>query len=76
MPSQELIEAMGKYNQELIASGIMHDRGGGGLQPSPKGARVTFSGKDRIGSHGPFLQHSGTGIRLRDLEVQVVGGSD
>lgn len=28
MPSQELIEAMGKYNQELIASSILHDGGG------------------------------------------------
>jgi PhnB protein len=43
---------MGKYNQELIASGIMHD--GGGLQPSSQGARVTFSGKDRMVRMGPF----------------------
>ena len=52
MPSQELIEAMGKYNQELIASGIMHD--GGGLQPSSQGARLTFSGKERMVRMGPF----------------------
>jgi hypothetical protein len=52
MPSQELMEAMGKYNQELIAAGIMQD--GGGLQPSSKGARVTFSGKDRAVRMGPF----------------------
>ena len=52
MPSPELIEAMGKYNQELIASGIMQD--GGGLQPSSKGVRVTFSGKDRMVRVGPF----------------------
>ena len=52
MPSQELIEAMGKYNQELIAAGIMQD--GGGLHPSSKGARVTFSGKNRTIRMGPF----------------------
>ena len=52
MPSQELIEAMGKYNQELIAAGIMQD--GGGLQPSSKAARVTFSGTSRTVQMGPF----------------------
>ena len=52
MPSQELLAAMGKYNQELIAAGIMHD--GGGLRPSSKGARVAFSGKTRTVRMGPF----------------------
>jgi len=52
MPSQELMEAMGKFNQELISAGVMQD--GGGLQPSSKGARVTFSGKDRTVRRGPF----------------------
>jgi hypothetical protein len=52
MPSQELIEAMGKYNQELISAGVMQD--GGGLQPSSKGARVSFSGKHRTVRRGPF----------------------
>jgi hypothetical protein len=41
MPSPELIEAMGKYIQELIAARIMHD--GGGLQPSSKGASRSAS---------------------------------
>jgi len=52
MPSQELLGAMGKFNQELIAAGIMQD--GGGLHPSSKGARVSFSGKDRAVRMGPF----------------------
>ena len=52
MPSQELMEAMGKFNQELISAGVMQD--GGGLQPSSKGARVTFSGEDRTVRSGPF----------------------
>jgi len=52
MPSQELLGAMGKFNQELIAAGIMQD--GGGLHPSSRGARVSFSGKDRAVRMGPF----------------------
>lgn len=56
MPGNELLEAMGKYNQELIAAGIMQD--GGGLHPSSKGARVTFSGKDRTVTMGPFAHTS------------------
>ena len=56
MPSQELLAAMGKFNQELIAAGIMQD--GAGLQPSSKGARVTFSGPDRAVRMGPFSNTS------------------
>jgi hypothetical protein len=56
MPSREAFDAMGKFNQELIAAGIMQD--GAGLQPSSKGARVQFSGKDRTVSKGPFPQTS------------------
>ncbi len=52
MPSQELLGAMGRFNQELIAAGIMQD--GGGLHPSSRGARVSFSGKDRAVRMGPF----------------------
>jgi hypothetical protein len=52
MPSTQLLEEMGKFNQELIAAGVMLD--GGGLRPTSKGARVTFSGKDRTVRMGPF----------------------
>jgi hypothetical protein len=52
MPSQKLLADMGKFNQELIAAGIMID--GGGLHPTSNGARVTFSGKDRTVTKGPF----------------------
>ena len=45
MPSQELLAAMGKYNEELVKAGIMLS--GEGLQPSSKGARVRFSGNKR-----------------------------
>jgi hypothetical protein len=52
MPSPQLLADMGKFNQELMAAGIMID--GSGLRPSAKGARVTFSGKDRSVARGPF----------------------
>jgi len=54
MPSPQLLADMGKFNQELIAAGVMLD--GGGLHPSSKGARVTFSDKDRTVTKGPFGQ--------------------
>jgi hypothetical protein len=52
MPTAQLIEDMGRFNQELIAAGLMKD--GGGLKPTSQGARVTFSGKDRTVRKGPF----------------------
>ncbi|HXE62907.1 MAG TPA: YciI family protein [Bryobacteraceae bacterium] len=52
MPSAQLLEDMGRFNQELIAAGVMKD--GGGLKPTSQGARVTFSGKDRTLHRGPF----------------------
>jgi len=52
MPTPELLEAMGKFNQALIEAGVMVD--GGGLKPSSKGARVAFSGHDRTVTRGPF----------------------
>ena len=52
LPSTEMLEAMGKYNEELVKAGVM--LAGEGLQPSSKGARVTFSGSKRIVTDGPF----------------------
>lgn len=43
---------MGRFNQNLIDSGIM--RAGEGLRPSPEGKRVVFEGEDRIVREGPF----------------------
>jgi hypothetical protein len=54
MPSHELLEAMGKYNEELAKAGIM--LAGDGLHPSSKGARVKFSGKNRTVVDGPFAE--------------------
>jgi len=54
MPSTELLAAMGAYNEELVKAGIM--QAGEGLQPSSKGARVRFSGKERTVVDGPFAE--------------------
>jgi hypothetical protein len=54
MPSEELLAAMGKYNEELVKAGIMLS--GEGLHPSSKGARVRFAGERRIVTDGPFAE--------------------
>jgi hypothetical protein len=54
MPSEELLAAMGAYNEELVKAGIM--LAGDGLHPSSKGARVKFSGNDRTVIDGPFAE--------------------
>jgi PhnB protein len=54
MPSQELMAAMGAYNQSLIQAGIMKD--GGGLKPTRYAKRVHFSGTGRIVTDGPFTE--------------------
>ena len=54
MPSQELLTAMGNYNEELVKAGIM--LAGEGLHPSSKGARVKFSGEKRSIIDGPFIE--------------------
>jgi hypothetical protein len=54
MPSTEMLEAMGKFNQELIDAGVM--LAGEGLQASSKGARVRFSGAKRTVVDGPFAE--------------------
>ena len=52
MPPTEMLEAMGKFNEELAAAGIM--RAGEGLHPSSRGKRVAFDGADRTVVGGPF----------------------
>ena len=54
MPDTELLAAMGQYNEALVKAGVM--LAGEGLHPSAKGARVTFAGKERTVSQGPFPQ--------------------
>jgi hypothetical protein len=54
MPSTDLLEAMGKYNEELVKAGIM--LAGEGLHPSAKGKRVAFDGPNRTVIDGPFAE--------------------
>jgi hypothetical protein len=54
MPSQQLLTEMGNFNEELVKAGVM--LAGDGLHPSKKGARVRFSGKDRLVIDGPFAE--------------------
>jgi hypothetical protein len=53
-PSTELLEAMGKYNEELVKAGIM--LAGEGLKPSAQGKRVAFDGTRRTVIDGPFAE--------------------
>jgi hypothetical protein len=54
MPSQELLAAMGRYNEELVKAGVMV--AGEGLHPSAKGVRVRFDGTNRRVIDGPFAE--------------------
>jgi hypothetical protein len=54
MPGTEMLEAMTKYNEELVKAGVM--LAGEGLHPSAKGKRVRFSGKNRTVIDGPFAE--------------------
>ncbi len=54
LPSEELLTAMGKYNEELVRAGIM--LAGEGLKPSSQGKRVRFSGSKRTVIDGPFAE--------------------
>ena len=54
MPSEELLAAMGRFNEELVKAGVM--LAGEGLQPSSKGARVRFNGRQRTVVDGPFAE--------------------
>ena len=52
LPDEKLLTEMGKYNESLASAGVL--LAGEGLQPSAKGARVTFSGASRTVTLGPF----------------------
>src|SRR5262249_45258581 len=54
MPETEMLEAMGKFNQELIEAGIM--LAGDGPKPTSAAKRVTFSGRNRTVKDGPFAE--------------------
>lgn len=54
MPSEQELTDMGKFNDELVKAGIM--LAGEGLQPSSKGARITYAGAKRTVRDGPFTE--------------------
>src|SRR5439155_24924766 len=57
LPDEKILTAMSRYNEELVRAGGM--LAGEGLQPSSKGARVTFSGTKRTVTDGPFPDAKG-----------------
>src|SRR5438094_5136995 len=57
LPDEKILTAMSHYNEELVKAGVM--LAGEGLQPSSKGARVTFSGTKRTVTDGPFPDAKG-----------------
>jgi hypothetical protein len=56
MPKAELFEAMGKFNEKLIAAGVME--AGDGLKPSSQAKRIAFDGPSRTVIDGPFAATS------------------
>ena len=54
LPSEKLLNEMGKYNEELVKAGIMV--GGDGLHPSSKAKRIVMKGGERITVDGPFAE--------------------
>ena len=54
MPNEQILTAMGKYNEQLVNAGVM--QAGEGLQPTSKGKRLRFSGTQRTVIDGPFAE--------------------
>ena len=54
LPTTELLEAMGRFNEELTKAGIL--RAGDGLKPSSQGKRIVFDGSSRTVLAGPFAE--------------------
>ena len=54
MPSTELLEAMDKFNEELVKAGVI--LAGAGLRPAAKGKRIVFDGPSRTVIDGPFAE--------------------
>ena len=54
MPNEQMLREMGAFNEELVKAGVM--LAGEGLKPSSEGARVRFSGSQRIVTDGPFAE--------------------
>jgi hypothetical protein len=74
MPGEELLAAMGKYNEELANAGVL--LAGEGPHPSSRGARIRFSGERRTVIEGPFLESELIAgfwlIRVNSMEEAIV----
>lgn len=73
-PTPEMMEAMGRYNEQLVAAGVMLD--GQGLKPSAEGAQVVFEGGTTSVVDGPFAEAkeivAGTWLwEVRSLEEAI-----
>ena len=73
MPSTELLEAMGRYNEELAKAGIL--LAGEGLKPSSQGKRVAFDGAGRTVIDGPFAESGELVAGFWLWEVKDMAGS-
>lgn len=71
MPSSELLQAMGEYNEKLIQAGIM--KAGEGLKPTSEGKRIAFDGDERTVIDGPF---SATSELVAGFWIWQVGDMD
>jgi hypothetical protein len=54
MPDRQMLEAMGRFNEQLVKAGVL--LAADGLQPSQRGKRVRFSGSSRTITDGPFAE--------------------
>lgn len=54
MPDTELLNEMGRFNEELVKAGVL--LAGEGLHPSKKAVRIDFSGEERMVVDGPFAE--------------------
>jgi hypothetical protein len=70
LPSEELLAAMGKYNEELTKAGVLLDLSG--LHPSAEGVRVKFSGGKTTVVNGPFTEAEETVAGYWILEVDSI----
>ena len=54
LPGAEILERMGRFNEEMVKAGVM--LAGEGLQSSSKGVRIKFDGKKKTVTDGPFAE--------------------
>lgn len=73
-----IMEAMGRFNEELLAAGVLE--AGEGLHPTSRGRRIAFDGAGRRVIDGPFApageQVAGFWIwKVRDMDEAVMWGT-